>query len=140
DICASEGCPNSCPNDFWDSCIINCFLLTQLKFNFITTFFVSQTSAHKQKERINIKDTLKLTCSAESTPSARFTWFLNGTEILTILAEYIKEEVELSDSGNYTCQAWNNITERTSSSAMHGLIVTVCLTPGSTWSLHPHRN
>ncbi|XP_025767439.1 carcinoembryonic antigen-related cell adhesion molecule 5-like isoform X1 [Oreochromis niloticus] len=78
----------------------------------------------KGPNKINIKGTLKLTCSAESTPSARFTWFFNGTEILTNSAEYIKEEVELSDSGNYICQAWNNITERTSSSAVHGLTVT----------------
>uniref|UniRef100_A0A3Q4HY59 Ig-like domain-containing protein n=1 Tax=Neolamprologus brichardi TaxID=32507 RepID=A0A3Q4HY59_NEOBR len=84
----------------------------------------------KGPNKVNIKGTLKLTCSAESTPSARFTWFLNGTEILTNSAEYIKEEVELSDSGNYTCQAWNNITERTSSSVVHGL--TWLKKPGST--------
>ncbi|XP_039475466.1 carcinoembryonic antigen-related cell adhesion molecule 5-like [Oreochromis aureus] len=78
----------------------------------------------KGPNEINIKDTLKLTCSAESTPSARFTWFLNGTEILNNSAEYIKEEVEFSDSANYTCQAWNNITERTSSSVVHELTVT----------------
>ncbi|XP_039860815.1 carcinoembryonic antigen-related cell adhesion molecule 5-like [Simochromis diagramma] len=78
----------------------------------------------KGPNKVNIKGTLKLTCSAKSTPSARFTWFLNGTEILTNSAEYIKEEVELSNSGNYICQAWNNITERTSSSVVHGLTVT----------------
>uniref|UniRef100_I3K5W4 Ig-like domain-containing protein n=1 Tax=Oreochromis niloticus TaxID=8128 RepID=I3K5W4_ORENI len=80
----------------------------------------------KGPNKINIKGTLKLICSAESTPSARFTWFLNGTEVLTNSAEYNKEEVEFSDSGNYTCQAWNNITERTSSSVVQGLIVTGC--------------
>ncbi|XP_039860659.1 carcinoembryonic antigen-related cell adhesion molecule 5-like [Simochromis diagramma] len=78
----------------------------------------------KGPNEINIKGTLKLTCSAESTPSARFTWFFNGTEKLTNSVEYIKEEIELSDSGNYICQAWNNITERTSSSVVHGLTVT----------------
>ncbi|XP_019210737.2 carcinoembryonic antigen-related cell adhesion molecule 20-like [Oreochromis niloticus] len=78
----------------------------------------------KGPNKINIKGTLKLICSAESTPTARFTWFFNGTELTSTSAEYIKEEVELSDSGNYTCQAWNNITERTSSSAVHGLTVT----------------
>uniref|UniRef100_A0AAZ1XJR2 Ig-like domain-containing protein n=1 Tax=Oreochromis aureus TaxID=47969 RepID=A0AAZ1XJR2_OREAU len=78
----------------------------------------------KGPNKINIKGTLKLTCSAESTPSARFTWFLNGTEVLTNSAEYIKEEVGFSDSANYICQAWNNITERTSSSVVQGLTVT----------------
>ncbi|XP_005455594.2 carcinoembryonic antigen-related cell adhesion molecule 5-like isoform X1 [Oreochromis niloticus] len=74
--------------------------------------------------KTNIKDTLKLTCSAESTPSARFRWLRNGIEILSNSAEYVREEVELSDSGNYSCQAWNNITERTSSSVVHELTVT----------------
>ncbi|XP_030606639.1 carcinoembryonic antigen-related cell adhesion molecule 5-like [Archocentrus centrarchus] len=75
-------------------------------------------------KKINIKGTLTLTCSADSTPSARFTWFFNGTEITRNSAEYIKEEVKLSDSGNYTCQAWNNVTDRTSSSVVHALTVT----------------
>ncbi|XP_035771402.1 carcinoembryonic antigen-related cell adhesion molecule 5-like [Neolamprologus brichardi] len=78
----------------------------------------------KGPDKIIIKGALKLTCSAESAPTARFTWFLNGTKILTNSVEYIKEGVELSDSGNYICQAWNNITERTSSSVVHGLTVT----------------
>uniref|UniRef100_A0A3Q4HH46 Ig-like domain-containing protein n=1 Tax=Neolamprologus brichardi TaxID=32507 RepID=A0A3Q4HH46_NEOBR len=90
----------------------------------------------KGPDKIIMKGALKLTCSAESPPSARFTWFFNGTEILTNSAEYIKEEVELSDSGNYTCQAWNNITERTSSSAkssgcaagcIAGIVIACCV-------------
>uniref|UniRef100_A0A3P9AYF6 Ig-like domain-containing protein n=1 Tax=Maylandia zebra TaxID=106582 RepID=A0A3P9AYF6_9CICH len=78
----------------------------------------------KGPNEINFKSTLKLTCSAESTPSARFSWFFNGTVKLTNSVEYVREEVELSDSGNYTCQAWNNITERNSSSVVHELTVT----------------
>ncbi|CAI5663688.1 unnamed protein product [Oreochromis niloticus] len=78
----------------------------------------------KGPNKINIKDTLNLTCSAESTPSARFSWLHNGIEILSDSAEYVKEEVELSDIGNYTCQALNDITERTSSSVVHELTVT----------------
>lgn len=78
----------------------------------------------KGPNQINIKGALHLTCSAKSTPSARFTWFVNGTETPRNSAEYIKEQVELSDSGNYTCQAWNNVTDRRSSSTVHALIVT----------------
>ncbi|XP_042073332.1 carcinoembryonic antigen-related cell adhesion molecule 6-like [Haplochromis burtoni] len=95
----------------------------EAKYN-MTVNYGPENVQIKGPNKINIKGTLKLTCSAESTPTARFTWFLNGTEKLTNSAEYIKEEVELSDSGNYTCQAWNNITKKTSSSAVHGLTVT----------------
>lgn len=96
--------------------------------NTFITFFTCFSDGPKNVQikgpnKVNIKGTLKLTCSAESTPTARFTWFFNGTEIPNNSAEYIKEEVELSDSGHYTCQAWNNITEKTSSSAVYGLIV-----------------
>ncbi|KAM8736051.1 cell adhesion molecule CEACAM6-like isoform 3-T4 [Acanthopagrus schlegelii] len=71
---------------------------------------------------IHFEQTLKLTCSAESEPSASFTWTLNGTEIhnSSVFTKVIRE---FSDSGNYTCQAMNHITERRSS-AVHQVIVT----------------
>ncbi|XP_042073447.1 carcinoembryonic antigen-related cell adhesion molecule 5-like [Haplochromis burtoni] len=47
----------------------------------------------KGPNEINIKGTLKLTCSAESTPTARFTWFLNGTEILTNSLSTLKKRL-----------------------------------------------
>ncbi|XP_047453852.1 carcinoembryonic antigen-related cell adhesion molecule 6-like isoform X2 [Mugil cephalus] len=73
--------------------------------------------------QIHLKETFKLTCSAESTPAATYTWMFNGSEILKDSAEFIKE-AELSDSGSYTCQATNDITGRTSLSVEHGLTVT----------------
>ncbi|XP_067457149.1 hemicentin-1-like isoform X1 [Thunnus thynnus] len=72
---------------------------------------------------ISIGETLNLTCSAASTPSASYTWSLNGIEILNDSAVFTKNMTELSDSGNYTCQALNNKTGRTSS-AEHQLSVT----------------
>ena len=75
------------------------------------------------QSRINVKQTLNLTCSAASTPSASYTWSLNGIEILNDSAVFTKNMTELSDSGNYTCQALNNKTGRTSS-AEHQLSVT----------------
>nr|XP_020516223.1 carcinoembryonic antigen-related cell adhesion molecule 1-like isoform X1 [Labrus bergylta] len=70
---------------------------------------------------ISLGDTFTLTCEAESEPPANFTWLLNGTEILNS-PEYTKKNSEASDSGNYTCQAKNNITGR-SSSSVHGVTV-----------------
>ncbi|XP_042279319.1 carcinoembryonic antigen-related cell adhesion molecule 2-like [Thunnus maccoyii] len=72
---------------------------------------------------INVGETLNLACSAASTPSASYTWLLNGIEILNNSAVFTKDMTELSDSGNYTCQALNNKTGRTSS-AEHQLSVT----------------
>uniref|UniRef100_UPI0037E8EC0F carcinoembryonic antigen-related cell adhesion molecule 8-like n=1 Tax=Semicossyphus pulcher TaxID=241346 RepID=UPI0037E8EC0F len=65
--------------------------------------------------------TFTLTCSAESEPSASYTWILNGKEIYSS-AVYTKS-AEPSDSGNYTCQVMNSVTMR-SSSKVHGLTVT----------------
>uniref|UniRef100_A0A4W6BIL0 Ig-like domain-containing protein n=1 Tax=Lates calcarifer TaxID=8187 RepID=A0A4W6BIL0_LATCA len=71
---------------------------------------------------IYLQETLKLTCSAESTPSASYTWMWNKTEIISYSAEFTKVITDFSQSGNYTCQAMNNVTRRTSS-AVHGLTV-----------------
>uniref|UniRef100_A0A671WH19 Ig-like domain-containing protein n=1 Tax=Sparus aurata TaxID=8175 RepID=A0A671WH19_SPAAU len=79
----------------------------------------------KGPSKIDFGKTLTLTCSAESEPSATYTWTLNGTEIYTS-SVFTKVITELSDSGSYTCQAMNNITERTSS-AVHQVIVTAIL-------------
>uniref|UniRef100_A0A667ZQY2 Ig-like domain-containing protein n=1 Tax=Myripristis murdjan TaxID=586833 RepID=A0A667ZQY2_9TELE len=72
---------------------------------------------------IKVKQTLTLICSAESTPTATYIWMKNGTEIHTNSAEFTKSEIELSDGGEYTCQAGNNITGRTATSDVHRLSV-----------------
>uniref|UniRef100_A0A668AE93 Ig-like domain-containing protein n=1 Tax=Myripristis murdjan TaxID=586833 RepID=A0A668AE93_9TELE len=72
---------------------------------------------------IKVKQTLTLICSAESTPNATYIWMKNGTEIHRNSAEFTKSETELSDGGEYTCQAGNNITGRTATSDVHRLSV-----------------
>nr|XP_046254309.1 carcinoembryonic antigen-related cell adhesion molecule 5-like isoform X3 [Scatophagus argus] len=71
---------------------------------------------------VHVGQAINLTCSAESNPSASYTWMLNGTEIHNS-AVFTKNTPEPSDSGEYTCQVTNKITERTSS-AVHVLSVT----------------
>uniref|UniRef100_A0A8C7X3L9 Ig-like domain-containing protein n=1 Tax=Oryzias sinensis TaxID=183150 RepID=A0A8C7X3L9_9TELE len=64
------------------------------------------------KDKINENDQIKLICSAESTPSATFTWRQNGSEIIGSSAEFLKEKAQRSDSGTYTCEAQNNVTKK----------------------------
>ncbi|XP_053289456.1 carcinoembryonic antigen-related cell adhesion molecule 5 isoform X2 [Pleuronectes platessa] len=78
----------------------------------------------KGPSEINVKDTLTLTCSAESTPSATYTWSLNTTDIFSHSAEFTKPVTEFSDGGSYNCTATNNVTGR-SLTAVHALSVTV---------------
>ncbi|KAM9309985.1 cell adhesion molecule CEACAM5-like [Pholidichthys leucotaenia] len=75
------------------------------------------------KSEVNIQESLKLTCFAHSTPSPIFTWIHNGTVIHSNSAEFTTE-AEFSNSGDYTCQAWNIVTQKTSSSAVHRVSVT----------------
>uniref|UniRef100_A0A8C7X3C8 Ig-like domain-containing protein n=1 Tax=Oryzias sinensis TaxID=183150 RepID=A0A8C7X3C8_9TELE len=63
------------------------------------------------KDKINENDQIKLICSAESTPSATFTWRQNGSEIIGSSAEFLKEKAQLSDSGTYMCEALNTVTK-----------------------------
>ncbi|XP_037641912.1 carcinoembryonic antigen-related cell adhesion molecule 5-like isoform X6 [Sebastes umbrosus] len=78
---------------------------------------------------IILDETLTLNCSAESVP-ASYTWTLNGKKI-HYSAIYTKNNIEPSDSGNYTCEVMNYITKRTSSSAAHGLTVAGFLSDGN---------
>ncbi|XP_070690982.1 cell adhesion molecule CEACAM5-like [Pempheris klunzingeri] len=76
----------------------------------------------KGPSEIHLKKPLTLHCSAESTPAATYTWTLNEMEIHNSPV-FTKRTTELSDSGNYTCEARNDVTGRTSS-VVHQLSVT----------------
>ncbi|XP_057689970.1 carcinoembryonic antigen-related cell adhesion molecule 5-like [Corythoichthys intestinalis] len=72
--------------------------------------------------QINVKQTLTLTCSAESVPFATFTWTsLNHTKLYNS-STFVKSNINSSDSGSYVCSASNNITGKTIS-AVHILTV-----------------
>ncbi|XP_019751607.1 carcinoembryonic antigen-related cell adhesion molecule 20-like [Hippocampus comes] len=74
--------------------------------------------------QIQVKQTLTLTCSAASVPSATYTWTrLNHTAALHNESTFIKSNVDFADRGSYVCSATNNITGK-STSAVHSLAVT----------------
>ncbi|XP_038140141.1 carcinoembryonic antigen-related cell adhesion molecule 5-like [Cyprinodon tularosa] len=53
-----------------------------------------------------------LTCSVDSTPSAEYQWFLNGGALTTTGPELSLMKIQMSQSGNYSCQAFNSKTQR----------------------------
>ncbi|KAM4581036.1 cell adhesion molecule CEACAM5-like [Odontesthes bonariensis] len=59
---------------------------------------------------------ISLICSAESRPDAQFTWFLNGNNLSDTGPELKLMNIQLSQSGSYSCQAFNPETLRNQSS------------------------
>lgn len=58
-----------------------------------------------------------LTCSAPSVPAASYTWKLNGTDTKINTAVYTIESAAYKDSGTYTCEAYNRITGKTTTTS-----------------------
>ncbi|XP_035991100.1 carcinoembryonic antigen-related cell adhesion molecule 6-like [Fundulus heteroclitus] len=55
---------------------------------------------------------INMSCTAESKPSAEFLWFLNGDMLPYAGPEVTLVDIQTRQSGNYSCQAFNNKTLR----------------------------
>ncbi|KTF73741.1 hypothetical protein cypCar_00031275 [Cyprinus carpio] len=75
------------------------------------------------KKEVKFEELVKLTCSAESVPPSTYSWKLNGTAKNFSNAVLTIEKAMVTDSGLYTCEAFNPITGMMTS-ATHKLAVT----------------
>ncbi|XP_047196812.1 carcinoembryonic antigen-related cell adhesion molecule 5-like [Hippoglossus stenolepis] len=79
-----------------------------------------------------------LTCSAVSRPAALYYWFLNGDKLSDTGPELRLVSIRLSQSGNYSCQAFNNKTMRSQTSqpvvltVLKSNVSDVVITPSAT--------
>ncbi|CAK6977087.1 carcinoembryonic antigen-related cell adhesion molecule 5-like [Scomber scombrus] len=77
--------------------------------------------------------TIRLSCSAVSRPSAQFQWFLNGDQLSDTGPELTLMNIQMSQSGNYRCQAFNSKTLRYQTSQPSA--ITVLASPDPTGGL-----
>ncbi|XP_023187333.1 carcinoembryonic antigen-related cell adhesion molecule 5-like isoform X2 [Xiphophorus maculatus] len=69
-----------------------------------------QIEVYPSKEHYEKGSDINLTCSADSSPSAEYQWFLNG-ENLTSSGPLLRlMNIQMNQSGNYSCQAFNSKT------------------------------
>ncbi|XP_063340939.1 carcinoembryonic antigen-related cell adhesion molecule 6-like [Pelmatolapia mariae] len=66
---------------------------------------------------------ISITCSVGSRPPAQFKWFLNGDQLPDTGSELRLMNVHMSQSGNYSCQAFNNKTLRSQKSQPSAITV-----------------
>ncbi|XP_061093182.1 carcinoembryonic antigen-related cell adhesion molecule 6-like isoform X2 [Conger conger] len=88
----------------------------------LTVNFGPEKVAIVGSEKAEVNSKVELACNASSVPPATFSWLVNGTEKET-QHSFIIENTTLTDTGDYTCVASNNVTGLTSS-AVHFLTVT----------------
>uniref|UniRef100_A0A665WE82 Ig-like domain-containing protein n=1 Tax=Echeneis naucrates TaxID=173247 RepID=A0A665WE82_ECHNA len=81
-------------------------LLLSISFGPENTLLAKSPSQENYLEGSNIR----LSCSAVSNPAALFYWLLNGSLLSDTGPEFRLINVQMSQSGNYSCQAFNNQT------------------------------
>ncbi|XP_037548793.1 carcinoembryonic antigen-related cell adhesion molecule 8 isoform X2 [Nematolebias whitei] len=65
------------------------------------------------KGEVEVDTEVVLTCSAPSVPPANFTWKLNGTVLPPKTTNLVIQKASYKDSGLYTCEAFNQVTGKT---------------------------
>lgn len=56
-------------------------------------------------------------CYAESTPSSRYSWWFNGSEVANT-SWFYTNPVSFNMSGEYTCVAYNDVTGKNSTNSV----------------------
>uniref|UniRef100_A0A3B3WDB3 Ig-like domain-containing protein n=1 Tax=Poecilia mexicana TaxID=48701 RepID=A0A3B3WDB3_9TELE len=67
-----------------------------------------QIEVYPSKEHHEKGSDINLICSADSSPSAEYLWFLNGDQLINNGPLLRLVNIQLSQSGNYICQAFNS--------------------------------
>ncbi|KAM6959198.1 cell adhesion molecule CEACAM5 [Aplochiton taeniatus] len=79
------------------------------KYN-MKVYYGPEAATVTGKKAVEVKDEVRLKCSAASEPAATFTWKFNGTLTPVTTDEYTIVEAMDKNTGVYTCEARNAIT------------------------------
>ncbi|XP_014866559.1 PREDICTED: carcinoembryonic antigen-related cell adhesion molecule 5-like [Poecilia mexicana] len=93
-----------------------------------------QIEVYPSKEHHEKGSDINLICSADSSPSAEYLWFLNGDQLINNGPLLRLVNIQLSQSGNYICQAFNSKalryqTSQPSPISVHERVSNVKVTP-----------
>uniref|UniRef100_A0A4W5M0F7 Ig-like domain-containing protein n=1 Tax=Hucho hucho TaxID=62062 RepID=A0A4W5M0F7_9TELE len=103
--------------------LINPVSSAEAEYSLTVNYGPEKVGIINSPNEIEVGQKFTLTCSADSIPTANYTWMHNGTEIPGQSPEFTKEKSEYSDSGNYTCTATNDVTGNKIESLVHKLSV-----------------
>ncbi|XP_041650192.1 carcinoembryonic antigen-related cell adhesion molecule 16-like [Cheilinus undulatus] len=70
-----------------------------------TTLKLSPSNDH-----YDVGSTITMSCSADSRPEAQFEWYQNGSKLPDTGSELTLINIQIGDSGEYSCQAFNTKT------------------------------
>ncbi len=76
----------------------------------------------KGQDVVDLGVRVSLSCSANSEPSASFSWKFNGTDTDVTTDTFTIDQTDFTHSGDYECTAMNNVTKRNASQE-HVLLV-----------------
>ncbi|KAK2844803.1 hypothetical protein Q5P01_011462 [Channa striata] len=79
------------------------------------------------KEQYLVESNVDLSCSAVSSPSAQFSWFLNESRLPDTGPDLRLMNIQINQSGSYSCQAFNSKTLRYQTSQPAAIIVLVAV-------------